>query len=113
MHRSRTRSAKNALIGAAITALASAGWSDTPPGTDYVPVRQALTVFPTQDDTTVQITDLGDADDMCTVFLADGDPLGTTIDVFTPILDTEAGTTIDPRAAASTSTAPSSIATRT
>ncbi|MCZ6690414.1 MAG: PKD domain-containing protein [Planctomycetota bacterium] len=63
-------------------------WTATPPsyaaGDDgselgtlfYTFVRRSLTVFPTQDNTTVTITDLSDGDDSITVLLVDGDTSG-------------------------------------
>ena len=73
-------------------------WTATPPsyaaGDDgielgtlfYTFVRDTLTIFPTEDDTTVTVTDLSDAggagDDTATVVLANGDTVGN-YDIYT------------------------------
>ncbi len=71
-------------------------WSSTPPsfaagdeglelGTlFYTVVRSALTIYPTQDDTTVQIIDLSDGDDTITVNLPHGSPSNPQYSFYTP-----------------------------
>lgn len=93
----------------------SADWTATPPswaaGDDglelgtvfYTFVRQALTIFPTEHDTTVEILDLSDGDDSRTVFLEHGDlvhpkvPGEARLTVYTPFLETRAGNGLVPR----------------
>ncbi len=95
----------------------AADWTVTPPswaagddgvelGTEfYTFVRQALTIFPTEHDTTIEITDLSDGDDSRTVFLEHGDlmnpkdPGVPRLDVFTPFTDTGRGNFVLPRPA--------------
>ena len=95
----------------------AADWTVTPPswspGDDgvelgtvfYTFARQALTIFPTEHDTTVEIIDLSDADDSRTLFLEHGDilnpkdPATLKLSLFTSILDTRLGSGIVARAA--------------
>lgn len=62
----------------------------------YTYVARDLTVFPTQDDTTVTITDLSDGDDTITFNLAGGD-LNGDYDLFVTDLTARSGTGVAPR----------------
>lgn len=62
----------------------------------YTFAHRSLTVFPVEDDTTVEITDLSDGDDSFTTTLAEGDTDGG-YELFTPVLDTRNGSGIVPR----------------
>ena len=48
----------------------------------YFVARDSFTIFPTQDNTNVQITDLSDGDDSLSVSLADGAPGGAALDIY-------------------------------
>jgi hypothetical protein len=94
------------LVGASSTV--ADDWTVTPPsyaaGDDgielgtlfYTFVNRSLTVFPTQDDTTVTITDLSDGDDTITVFLPQGDVIGD-YSLYTPTISSVSGRDISPR----------------
>ena len=85
-------------------------WTVTPPswgaGEDarelgtlfYAFVARDLTVFPTQDSTTITITDLSDGDDSATLVLREGNLVGD-YDVFVTDLFARNGTGLTPRAA--------------
>lgn len=64
----------------------------------YAFVPRDLTIFPTQDDTTVVITDLTDGDDSMTVTLAEGDITGD-YDIFMADTISRSGSGVRPRAA--------------
>src|SRR6185503_18565879 len=64
----------------------------------YTFIARDLTVFPTQDNTNVTITDLSDGDDSLTANLSNGDLVGD-YDIFTEDLYARNGTGITPRAA--------------
>ncbi|MEM8963802.1 MAG: Calx-beta domain-containing protein, partial [Acidobacteriota bacterium] len=84
-------------------------WTATPPsygfGDDaselgtkfYAFVNRSVTVFPTEDDTTVTITDLSDGDDTITFTLQNGELGGISYDLYTPTLNARVGNQIDPR----------------
>ena len=103
----------NTEISVSVGAGSQAGydWTITPPsfgaGEDarelgtlfYAFVGRDLTIFPTQDNTTVTITDLSDGDDTLAVTLGNGD-LNGDYDLFTSDTYARNGTGITPRAAA-------------
>lgn len=64
----------------------------------YAFVKNALTVLPLQDNTTVEITDLSDGDDTQTVTLPSGS-IGSAYSFFTPTTDTRTGSGLLPRSA--------------
>jgi uncharacterized Zn-finger protein len=86
-------------------------WTATPPsyavrdggserGTLFYTYASAyLTVFPLEDDTILNITDLSDGDDSRSVTLSDGD-LDGDYEVYTPVLDSRQNGEIKPRASA-------------
>lgn len=63
----------------------------------YTYARSGLTVFPTQNDTQVTVTDLSDGDDSASFTLSSGDPGEASYDIFTPYLECHGGGQTVPR----------------
>jgi len=63
----------------------------------YTFVRSAMTIFPTEDDTQVTISDLSDGDDDASFVLASGDHGASSYDIYTPYLQTHDGGDATPR----------------
>ena len=94
----RVTSNVDATVMAGYGITVESDWTTTPPsyaaGDDgielgtlfYAFVHRSLTVFPTQDDTHVTITDLSDGDDSTAVTFAEGDLVGD-YEFYTPTLD--------------------------
>ncbi len=97
------------LVGLASTS--ADDWTATPPsyaaGDDgielgtlfYTFAHRSLTVFPTEDQTNVTITDLSDNDDSTAVVLTNGDTLGD-YDLYTPTISSSSYGNIIPRSSA-------------